>query len=78
MDKIISLNEGLTQSELDAREEIFKNLKHNKAGFVKRYGKEAEKVMYATATKQAKNKVEKTGKERIREMIKSILRPNND
>ena len=41
---------------LDDAEEIVKELKKKKADFVKRYGADAKKVMYATAMKMAKAK----------------------
>ena len=44
----------LTKGELKDKERIFKDLKKNKKDFKKRYGKDAEAVMYATATKIAK------------------------
>ena len=44
----------LTKGELKDKERIFKDLKKNKADFKKRYGKDAEAVMYATATARAK------------------------
>ena len=39
--------------EISIRRKIEKGMKKDKAGFKKRYGKDAEAVMYATATKQA-------------------------
>ena len=44
----------LTKGELKDKERIFKDLKKNKKDFKKRYGKDAENVMYATATARAK------------------------
>jgi len=45
----------LTAHELERREEIVKGMKKNRADFEKRYGDRAKSVMYATATKIAKN-----------------------
>lgn len=44
----------LTKPEAKAKERIVKDLKGAKSDFKKRYGKDAESVMYATATKRAK------------------------
>ena len=44
---------SMTKGEKGKREKIVKGMKKDKAGFKKRYGKDAEAVMYATATKQA-------------------------
>ena len=49
------LNERkLTPSEQSKREDIIQKLKKNKRELVKRYGKDAEKVMYGRATNLAK------------------------
>ena len=48
----------LTKPEVKAKERIVKDLKGAKADFKKRYGKDAEAVMYATATKRAKKVAE--------------------
>lgn len=45
----------LTGGEKRSKEAKFKKLKKNKDDFKKRYGKDAESVMHAVATKQAKN-----------------------
>jgi hypothetical protein len=44
----------LTKGEEKKREKNVKGMKKNTADFKKRYGKDAESVMYATATKNAK------------------------
>lgn len=44
----------LSKGEEKKKEKIVKGMKKNKGDFEKRYGKDAEAVMYATATKNAK------------------------
>ena len=66
--KIIN-EEALTSSELEKREEIIKKLKPSRKSFIHRYGKDAEKIMYAVATKQAKN----MNKNKIQELVKLSL-----
>jgi hypothetical protein len=44
----------LTEPEAKKKEEYVKGMKKNLAGFKERYGKDAKSVMYATATKNAK------------------------
>jgi len=44
----------LTEPEMKKREEIVKSMKKGMEGFKDRYGDRAKSVMYATATKQAK------------------------
>ena len=68
------LNERkLTERELDKRAEAIQGLLSNKRTLVKKYGKDAEKVMYGIATKQAKSKVESMNKEKIKELIQQAL-----
>ena len=68
------LNERkLTEKELDKRAETIQGLLSNKRTLVKKYGKDAEKVMYGIATKQAKSKVENMNKEKIKELIQLAL-----
>jgi len=68
------LNERkLTERELDKREQAVKGLMSNKRSLVKKYGKDAEKVMYGIATKQAKKKVEKMNLESLKELIKQAI-----
>ena len=63
----------LTERELESREVVLKGLLKNKRNLVKRYGKDAEKVMYGIATNKAKTKVEGMNKERIKELIVQSL-----
>jgi hypothetical protein len=43
----------MTSAEKDKKEKYVKGMKKDKKGFTKRYGKDGESVMYATATKMA-------------------------
>lgn len=66
------LNERkLSKSELSKREQIVLNMKKNKRSLVKKYGKDAEKVMYGRATNMAKYQAEN----KLREAVKNILNP---
>ena len=68
------LNERkLTERELDKRAEAIQGLLSNKRTLVKKYGKDAEKVMYGIATKQAKNKIEDMNKDKLKELIQTAL-----
>ena len=68
------LNERkLSETELDTRVGSVKGLLKNKRALVKKYGKDAEKVMYGIATKQAKKKVENMNLDKVRELVKDAL-----
>ena len=68
------LNERkLTKNELDQRQIALMGLLQNKRSLVKKYGKDAEKVMYGIATKQAKIKQEAMNLENIKGMIEAAL-----
>ncbi len=63
----------LTERELESREVVLRGLLQNKQNLVKKYGKDAEKVMYGIATKKAKTKVESMNKDKIKELIVKAL-----
>lgn len=57
MDEEVELEEReLTDAEMKEREKNVKGMKKGVEGFKERYGKDAKSVMYATATKMAKEK----------------------
>ena len=64
----------LSENELDARFAAVKGLLKNKVKLVKKYGKDAEKVMYGIATKQAKKKVENMNLDKLSQMIEDALK----
>lgn len=63
----------LTKSELKKREEIIMNMKGNKRDLVRKYGKDAEKVMYGRATNMAKKQTEEMKDPKLTELIKAAL-----
>lgn len=59
LQQINNLDEAsLTPGEMKKREDYVKGMKKNISSFKDRYGKDAKSVMYATATKMAKEEVE--------------------
>jgi hypothetical protein len=55
-----------------------KDLKKNKSALVKRYGKDAEAVMYGRATNIAKKMAESENKNRIKELVRKSLMKEMD
>ena len=73
------LNERkLTERELDVRKQAVKGLMSNKRALVQKYGKDAEKVMYGIATKQAKKKIENMNLESLKELIRQSLKMDEE
>jgi hypothetical protein len=69
------LNERkLTENELLQRQSAIRGLLKNKRSLVKKYGRDAEKVMYGIATKQAKKKQETMNLENVKGMIGDVLK----
>lgn len=62
----------IDQHTLELRDKILQSMLANKQSLVKRYGSEAEKVMYGKSMKSAKNKVE-SERGKIRETIQQCL-----
>ena len=64
----------LTPAELKNREDIIMTMKGNKRNLVKKYGKDAEAVMYGRATNIAKKQSESMKPNRLSELIKDSLK----
>jgi hypothetical protein len=69
------LNERkLTENEIEQRQIVLKGLLKDKRTLVKKYGRDAEKVMYGIATKQSKKKVENMNLENLKGMVQDALK----
>ena len=62
----------LTKPEENERERIVKGMKKAKGDFKDRYGDDAEAVMYATATKNAKKNAESSIKEQLLKALNDL------
>jgi len=64
----------LSSAELAKREDVIMKMKKNKRGLVKRYGSDAEKVMYGRATNIAKKVTEtQMEKSNLKELVRAAL-----
>ena len=73
------LNERkLTKPELKKRKDIINKMKKNKRKLVKRYGRDAEKVMYGRSTKLAKQTAETMNSDKLREIIQDALKNSKE
>lgn len=63
----------LTLKELERRESALRGLVKNKKSLVKRYGPNAERVMYGLATNQCRQNYNDMGILKIQELVKDIL-----
>ena len=68
----------LSKGEEKTREKYVKGMKKSKGDFEKRYGKDAESVMYATATKMAKKKNESIEESLMAEWQQEKQQPLNE
>ena len=72
------LERPLTKDEKQDKEKYVKGMKKSKKDFEKRYGKDAKAVMYATATKMAKEDLKKLPKKSIYEIHSAKEYDNTD
>jgi hypothetical protein len=68
-----------TEMFLEKRQEYINNLLKNKQQLVKRYGKDAEKVLTGRAVKSAKKHIENMKQQDIKELVrKSLMKEDNN
>jgi hypothetical protein len=72
------VEQKLSKTTLATREKIMKDLMKNKSSLVKRYGKDAEKVMYGRSTNIAKKIMNTQNKQKIKELVKKSLMKEQD
>ena len=65
-------------TELEKREDVIKDLKKQKKALVKRYGKDAEAVMYGRATNIAKKQAESMNQQKLKELVRKTLQQESN
>jgi hypothetical protein len=68
----------LSATDLKTREKIIKDLLKNKSSLVKRYGKEAEKVLYGRSTNVLKKMKNNQTKQKLKELVRKSLMKEED
>lgn len=72
------INEALNNVEMEIAQDYFKSMLGNKRRAVSKYGADAEKIMWGSAVKRAKKKMEDLNTKRIKEAITKALSYNLD
>lgn len=72
------INEALNNVEMEIAQDYFKSMLSNKRRAVSKYGADAEKIMWGSAVKRAKKKMEDLNTNRIKEAVTKALSYNLD
>lgn len=67
---------ALTSQQLEKADEYFKIITKNKHSLVKRYGKDAEKVVYGRAINMAKKSTKEMNNQKLKELVRKSLMDN--
>ena len=73
-----SLITEVSKETLDLQQKFFNDMLVNKSGIIKRYGKDAEKVMKGRAMNLAKKETEKMNKQKLKELVRKTLMQEQD
>ena len=73
-----SLITEVSDETLDLQQKFFNDMLVNKSKIVKRYGKDAEKVMKGKAMNLAKKETEKMEKQKLKELVRKSLMQEAD
>ena len=72
------INETLNNAEIEIAQDYFKSMLSNKRRAVSKYGADAEKIMWGSAVKRAKKKMEDIDTNKIKEAVTNALSYNLD